>query len=44
MAGLAVPAAAVETSAYAVTETATKTHMHKAGASEPLNANMRAGR
>jgi hypothetical protein len=34
-AGLAVPAAAVETPAYAVTETATKTHMHKAGASEP---------
>src|SRR5215472_7644443 len=34
-AGLAVPAAAVETPAYAVTETATKTRMHKAGASEP---------
>ena len=34
-AGLAVPAAAVETPAHAVTETATKTRMHKAGASEP---------
>src|SRR5215471_17581350 len=33
-AGLAVPAA-VETPAHAVTETATKTRMHKAGASEP---------
>jgi hypothetical protein len=30
-----VPAAAVETPAYAVTETATKTRTHKAGASEP---------
>src|SRR6516162_10220341 len=35
MGGLAVPAAAVETPAHAVTETATKTRMHKAGASEP---------
>src|SRR6201990_1641701 len=35
MAGLAVPAAAVETPAHAVTETTTKTRMHKAGASEP---------
>src|SRR5262249_62101744 len=34
-AGLAVPAPAVETPAHAVTETATKTRMHKAGASEP---------
>ena len=34
-AGLAVPAAAVETPAHAVSETATKTRMHKAGASEP---------
>jgi hypothetical protein len=34
-AGLAVPAAAVEAPAHAVTETATKTRMHKAGASEP---------
>src|SRR5580693_10705012 len=34
-AGLAVPAAAVETPAHAVTETATKTRMHKGGASEP---------
>ena len=33
-AGLAVPAA-VEAPAHAVTETATKTRMHKAGASEP---------
>jgi hypothetical protein len=33
-AGQAVPAA-VETPAHAVTETATKTRMHKAGASEP---------
>jgi hypothetical protein len=32
---LAVPAAAVEAPAHAVTETATKTRMHKAGASEP---------
>ena len=30
-----MPAAAVETPAHAVTETATKTRMHKAGASEP---------
>ena len=35
MGGLAVPAAAVETPAHAVTETATKTRMHKGGASEP---------
>ena len=35
MGELAVPAAAVETPAHAVTETATKTRMHKAGASEP---------
>ena len=34
-ANLAVPAAAVEAPAHAVTETATKTRMHKAGASEP---------
>jgi hypothetical protein len=34
MGGLAVPAA-VETPAHAVTETATKTRTHKAGASEP---------
>ena len=34
-AGLAVPAAAVEAPAHAVTETATKTRMHKARASEP---------
>ena len=33
--GLAVPAAAVEAPAHAVTETAAKTRMHKAGASEP---------
>src|SRR5215470_1721093 len=33
-AGLAVPAA-VETPAHAATETAAKTRMHKAGASEP---------
>ena len=32
---LAVPAAAVEAPAHALTETATKTRMHKAGASEP---------
>ena len=32
---LAVPAAAVEAPAHAVTETATKTRMHKSGASEP---------
>src|SRR5437660_5569594 len=34
-AGLAVPAAAVETPAHSGTETATKTRMHKGGASEP---------
>src|SRR6516165_1044215 len=33
-AGLAVPAAAVEAPAHAVTETATKTRMYKVGASE----------
>ena len=33
MGGLAVPAAAVETPTHAVTETATKTRMHKAGPS-----------
>src|ERR1700758_2018434 len=32
---LAVPAAAMEAPAHAMTETATKTRMHKAGASEP---------
>jgi hypothetical protein len=34
-AGLAVPAGAVRAPAHAVAETATKTRMHKAGASEP---------